>query len=128
MWGASLIKIIFQAVKEKIKRVRKQFQGVCERCDTPIDSPHSLDCYAYWNWLKHNYRSEKCIPHQKCLTLIHCNSISSLRVINLFDFTLTKKFTLFQYAQWILSRHMCSKDQPPNHFSQVKNFDKLILS
>ena len=42
-----MIKIIFQTVKEKIKQIRKFFQGVCERCDPPpIDPPYSLDCYA----------------------------------------------------------------------------------
>ena len=49
-----MIKIKFQTVKEKIKRVRKKFQGVCERCDTPIDSPYSLDCYALKLVKKHN--------------------------------------------------------------------------
>ena len=32
-----LIDIMVQTVKEKIKRFRKFFQGVCERCDTAID-------------------------------------------------------------------------------------------
>ena len=43
----SLIEIMVQAVKGKIKRVRKFFQWVCERCDIPNDPPYSLDCYAY---------------------------------------------------------------------------------
>ena len=49
-----MIKIIFQTVKEKIKRVRKKFQGVCERCETAIDPPYSLDCYALKLVKKHN--------------------------------------------------------------------------
>ena len=57
-----MIKIIFQTVKEKIKRIRNFFQGVYERCDSPIDPPYSLDCYALKLVKKHNCTSEKCIP------------------------------------------------------------------